>query len=349
MKLNTQTNRAIRVALALAGGCGAYTAGATNVSVTDGHVDVMPYTNGDVIETGYYDFEIDQVVQDTRLFVRGFGIIGSDFFGTTNPGFTTFNDLNNQTAYTLPASADLTFDVPAIPGSDAVSRNLLYWDGEGDASFGEVLPGEHFFLRRSSSLNTTLDGSASPVGGFTIETTNPDGEMHNHLSFSARGVGGTQPGDGFYLFAMQFEADGLTSEPVYFLFNADFARGGGGQILFNGDVPITDSESQQLAIDWVLDNLLADALPGDTDGDGDIDDADLGTAFSNYTGPIGAAGNKLAADGDTDGDGDVDDADLGTAFANYTGPLSAASVPEPATAIALLLGVALVHRRRDRP
>ncbi|MFN3165501.1 MAG: PEP-CTERM sorting domain-containing protein [Phycisphaeraceae bacterium] len=88
-------------------------------------------------------------------------------------------------------------------------------------------------------------------------------------------------------------------------------------------------------------------LPGDTDGDGDIDDADLGTAFSNYTGPkpLGTGG-MTPADGDTDGDGDVDDADLGTAFAGYTGPLAPAAVPEPGSLALIGLGSLLVARRR---
>jgi hypothetical protein len=91
------------------------------------------------------------------------------------------------------------------------------------------------------------------------------------------------------------------------------------------------------------------AMPGDTDGDGDIDDADLGTAFSNYTGPLAdGAGDKTAAEGDTDGDGDVDDADLGNAFATYTGPITAAAVPEPASLGLFVLGGVAFTRRRHR-
>ena len=101
-------------------------------------------------------------------------------------------------------------------------------------------------------------------------------------------------------------------------------------------------------LDFGLVVLPITALPGDTDGDGDIDDADLGNAFANYTGPLGAAGGKTAAEGDTDGDGDVDDADLGNAFAGYTGPLVAPTqVPEP-TSLLIIGAAGLLALRRRR-
>ena len=96
--------------------------------------------------------------------------------------------------------------------------------------------------------------------------------------------------------------------------------------------------------------VITPVLDGDTDGDGDVDDSDLGTSFANYTGPVGAAGGRAWAQGDTDFDGDVDDSDLGAGFANYTGPLSPANAPEPGTVMLVLglLTISACRRRRAR-
>lgn len=88
-----------------------------------------------------------------------------------------------------------------------------------------------------------------------------------------------------------------------------------------------------------------ESVPGDTDLDWDIDDADLALSFAHYTGPVGAAGGKSIFFSDTDQDGDVDDADLAISFAGYTGP-SAQSVPEPAGLALLGLGGWLIAGRR---
>ncbi|MFN3166211.1 MAG: sialate O-acetylesterase [Phycisphaeraceae bacterium] len=102
-----------------------------------------------------------------------------------------------------------------------------------------------------------------------------------------------------------------------------------------------DAFGQSLDIDYVR---LARVLPGDTDDDGDIDDTDLGTAFSQYTGPVGQAGARSPQDGDTDADHDVDDTDLGTMFSGYTGPNQPLAVPEPGGLLAFCLAGVFAYR-----
>ncbi|MFN3165939.1 MAG: SBBP repeat-containing protein [Phycisphaeraceae bacterium] len=120
-----------------------------------------------------------------------------------------------------------------------------------------------------------------------------------------------------------------------------------GHLYVTGETSAPAQGAPLSRFDAILAKLV---FPGDTDGDGDIDDADLGTQFANYTGPfIFEPGPKTGAQGDVNGDGDVDDADLGTAFAGYTGPLSPAStVPEPAgSAWLVCAGWLTLGRRRD--
>jgi uncharacterized lipoprotein YddW (UPF0748 family) len=90
------------------------------------------------------------------------------------------------------------------------------------------------------------------------------------------------------------------------------------------------------------DGFLAAPVPGDFDGDGDVDSDDL----TQWQGDFG-----LNPDSDADNDGDSDGMDFLAWQQNFSGasPLSAASaVPEPSTAVLLFMGFTLLNRGRVR-
>lgn len=88
------------------------------------------------------------------------------------------------------------------------------------------------------------------------------------------------------------------------------------------------------------DGALAAPVPGDFDGDGDVDGDDL----TQWQGDYGSN-----PDSDADDDGDSDGSDFLAWQRNYTGasPLAAtSSVPEPSTLMLLIAGFAFLGRRR---
>jgi len=105
--------------------------------------------------------------------------------------------------------------------------------------------------------------------------------------------------------------------------------------LFEWDIVGTEGGG----LDNVVFEELATGVPGDTDGDGDVDLDDLFAVRNNFGTTTGAT----LADGDTDGDADVDLDDLFTVRNNFgTGLI----VPEPMTLSLLGLGAAAFIRRR---
>ena len=88
------------------------------------------------------------------------------------------------------------------------------------------------------------------------------------------------------------------------------------------------------------------AIPGDFDGDNDVDGTDFGLWQVGYPTASGA----VLGDGDADGDGVVDGTDFGIWQANYpTNVGGVATIPEPATLFVMLAaigGLALMSPRR---
>jgi subtilisin-like proprotein convertase family protein len=84
---------------------------------------------------------------------------------------------------------------------------------------------------------------------------------------------------------------------------------------------ISDEGSGDVAtwIDWQLIVYGTDgvAIPGDIDGDGDVDISDLGALLASFGLPVDDP--NFNPDADLDGDDDVDISDLGLLLANFTG------------------------------
>jgi hypothetical protein len=84
--------------------------------------------------------------------------------------------------------------------------------------------------------------------------------------------------------------------------------------------------------------LYAVAIPGDFDGDGDVDGADFVAWQTNFPKASGAT----LAQGDADGDGDVDGADFVVWQTNFPTPSAPGAAPVPEPAAVALFGLALI-------
>ncbi|HLA83314.1 MAG TPA: LamG-like jellyroll fold domain-containing protein [Thermoguttaceae bacterium] len=123
-------------------------------------------------------------------------------------------------------------------------------------------------------------------------------------------------------------------------------RSGDGNALFQGDLDdfaiwnraLTSTEISAIYGGANLLPSVTITVPGDTDGDDDVDPDDAGTLASNW----GAAVTNGAWDGDFNADGAVNALDASILAANWTGVLESAGqvgVPEPGTLV-LLMGLA---------
>ncbi len=325
---------------------------AAGITVSDdpGHVDALPYNDNGQIALGHYDFDLDQVITGTQLFVRDLEVVQSGFYGTTSPGFTT------ATGFELLASATLNLEpvTMTIPGG---TFNLLYWDGidlggdgdyADDVSFGAPQAGDELFVRRSSALNFSLTGGSTAPAGIPLDTTSGTGTLHKHVSFQARNSDGSPAADGLYLASFTMTMDGLDdSDPFYMLFNAAYLRDEGGAIVFNGDRPVTNDDARLAAIDWIEQTFFGTGtLAGDLDGDGFVGITDLDVLLANWGDSV-PAGSLV--DGDASGDGLVGQPDLQIvldAWGDGTPP--SGMVPEPGSIVLLIgaTGLCLARRRR---
>ncbi len=190
------------------------------------HFDVSPgVSNGQLVTGGFID--------DTQTFIPDVRVFGYEFgeedplqpFFAQDPGFNNFPLSNGGT---FPANTDFGFDVLS---------NLQVWDGAGDVSFGLVPNGTSLLLEKGSQFIEVGPDNALPLSGFTIETSDGDGQIEDtHLDAILQGPGGADPALGIYLVEMRLTstADLLASESFWAVFNAGL-----------------DEEAHEEAIEWV--------------------------------------------------------------------------------------------------
>lgn len=117
-------------------------------------------------------------------------------------------------------------------------------------------------------------------------------------------------------------------------------------------IQFTGASDAQIYLDdifWDPQAVFVPPIPGDFDGDGDVDNDDLN---NNWEQGFGMSSGASTINGDADGDGDVDGADLliwQSNFGTVSPGVSAAAVPEPTSVVLAILGLTgLVARRRTK-
>jgi hypothetical protein len=240
----------------------------------------------------------------------------------------------------------------AVPGSENLSTfgSAVDLNNNGDVAFETSGNGytRGVYLKPHGA-------SIIPLGLTDAALPNADGTFNSIIDFSLNEAGQvafsayTTEGQGLYFYNGTSVSE-LVRVGDSFLGSTIDALGFAGSVYddasgLNNNGQIAFSFSLANGVNGIALIGASGLITGDTDGDGDIDDADLGTAFANYSGPAGSTARKTPSQGDADGDGDIDDADLGLAFAGYTGPIATA-VPEPAGLAVLGLGSLMIGRGR---
>jgi endonuclease/exonuclease/phosphatase family metal-dependent hydrolase len=140
------------------------------------------------------------------------------------------------------------------------------------------------------------------VSGFLGDTWSTRGNLYRRYDY-------VLASDGLFT-AFDTNGDGTVDQDELNAAGFVYISADDGGLQASGQVDATTRASDHAPV--VVD-LGLPSIPGDLDGDGDVDLTDLSILLGNYGMPDGAT----PEDGDIDGDGDVDLSDLSALLANY--------------------------------
>ncbi|MEX2168049.1 MAG: hypothetical protein WD851_01955 [Pirellulales bacterium] len=334
---------------------GACVWGMSSAACTAQHVDVLLQLSAGKIVVGAANYDDGTWMIGQRVFSRQF----LSNFRANDPGFTgleTGNALLEPGVMGFPSNRNVYFDLLPM-WIDAEVSNLFFWDGADPGGDGLALADVSFVVPSSGitwnilddGFNLfTADSSEEFVSGGLIQQTSSDtdpldgidtGTIHQHLLLRVDdGDGNTQttPPEGVYMVALQARAEGFeTSDPFLFVHRT-----------FN-----VSNEVRDLAAQWAVAHYNSlfgpPVVPGDYNGDGDIDAAD----YSVWRDTLNSTTN-LAADGDGSlqigaGDYQVWRENFGNSFP--IGAANVTTVPEPCNIALWIVAIIAVSHVVRRP
>jgi len=167
---------------------------------------------------------------------------------------------------------------------------LRVWDGD---AFVPVDPEFYLEIEFNNQIAQSPASAGTVVTGPLMNTTQ-FGDLHNHPDHFLF----VEAEPGIYLGSFMITSETLgDSEPFYFVYRWEPT---------SGDIPSAEME-QQIAIEWVRENVIADPCPTDLDGVGSTGSPDLGALLAAW----GGSGV------DFDGDGVAGSGDLGILLASW--------------------------------
>ncbi len=289
------------------------------------HVDILVFDSGGKIGVGEYDF-FALTSSEKRVHLARF----NEEYTVDSPGFTAPTGPDS-----LPGNQELTWEFLPLTvdsGPHAGYRStLLYWDGAGESpEFGPTATDDYEFSISGFYGSAAAFGSDEIEPGSIIAPTPPNGYVHEHPFYLLDDNGDepstTLPAAGIYVLGMRMKISGLEdSEPFFLVWTTP---------------ELSILPAIQPAAAWVrsrVDSLFVEGVPGDFDGDGDVDGSDFLTWQRDH---VGLGGADALAQWRT------------TYAGGPTSPIGAFQVPEPTT-LSMVSGVGLVwiatRRRRLQP
>ena len=199
------------------------------------------------------------------------------FFGnivTDDPGF-------NSRLGALPAFMVLSLDFAAP---------LKVWNGNGF----DAVPETHYLETEFNNQTAQTPLNEGEIVTGPLMNVTQFGDIHNHADHFLN----VDEIPGIYLGSFQFSASSLEdSEVFYFVYRWEPT---------SGDIPAAELE-QQIAIQWVRDNLLTEPCPADLNDDNAVNGSDLAVLLAAWGSP----------DADLNGDGTTNGSDLAVLLAAW--------------------------------